>query len=270
MPIFPLRKRAKLTYNELFTVTPLTGASLSGYVFSANGLYDPNITSTGHQPSGFDQMMAFYEHYTVTHCKATFCFANSKIDQGCLCALAVQAGPSVLSTSAWNQLLEAGNVKYEFLNAGGENGGTNANSRIEYSVNIADFGGVDDLMDREDYRGDVANNPAEQTYFVFYFRTALTQTATDVIIVNAFFEYDAVFTEPRQVAESLSEAKHHVEDARASSLSSNQSSLNSATPQKGVITLPTSSVGAPKSSSTNATLNVTRLESKPFVWPTSG
>lgn len=35
------------------------------YIFRLNSLYDPNETSTGHQPYGFDQLAALYRNYKV-------------------------------------------------------------------------------------------------------------------------------------------------------------------------------------------------------------
>jgi hypothetical protein len=61
----PQRTVAKLTYAE--TVSMVSGASgvPAYHYFCCNGLYDPNTTGTGHQPMGFDQLMAKYNHYRV-------------------------------------------------------------------------------------------------------------------------------------------------------------------------------------------------------------
>jgi len=55
-----------LRYCDPVSINASIGAA-GGYTFSANGLFDPNITglTTGHQPMGFDQLMAFYNHYEV-------------------------------------------------------------------------------------------------------------------------------------------------------------------------------------------------------------
>jgi hypothetical protein len=58
-----------LRYGEQVTLNPGSGSNAS-YVFAMNGLYDPNITGTGHQPYGFDEYCAAagagpYNRYTV-------------------------------------------------------------------------------------------------------------------------------------------------------------------------------------------------------------
>ena len=55
---------ATLRYSEIITKV-LTGG-LNFHVFSCNGMFDPDITGTGRQPLYFDQLMALYDHYTVT------------------------------------------------------------------------------------------------------------------------------------------------------------------------------------------------------------
>jgi len=62
MPIFSAKTTRALRYSDYFQLTTTSGA-VSTYVFAANGLYDPNITGTGHQPMGFDQLLQFYNHY---------------------------------------------------------------------------------------------------------------------------------------------------------------------------------------------------------------
>lgn len=63
--VFPYSKWATLKYSEAYiTVNPAIGAA-SAYVLAANDLYDPNVTGTGHQPTGFDQYMAMYNKFVV-------------------------------------------------------------------------------------------------------------------------------------------------------------------------------------------------------------
>jgi hypothetical protein len=55
---------SQLSYAGYFNIDPSAGAPAS-YLFHANGLYDPDHTGAGHQPHGFDQIMALYKNYQV-------------------------------------------------------------------------------------------------------------------------------------------------------------------------------------------------------------
>jgi len=60
---FPKQLFNTLKYCEEVVIAASSGKTV--YLWSTNGLYDPNITGTGHQPRYFDQMCAVYNHYTV-------------------------------------------------------------------------------------------------------------------------------------------------------------------------------------------------------------
>lgn len=53
----------KLRYCEQLNIAGGSGSAVVNY--RANSCYDPNITGAGHQPMGFDQMSAKYNHYQV-------------------------------------------------------------------------------------------------------------------------------------------------------------------------------------------------------------
>ena len=65
----PEKFQSKLRYSTKFTLNPAASTNVVQHVFSANGLYDPDITGVGHQPRGFDQLMSLYAQYTVTKCQ---------------------------------------------------------------------------------------------------------------------------------------------------------------------------------------------------------
>lgn len=54
---------AKLRYVEQINIAQSSGDEV--YNFRANSLFDPNLTGTGHQPMGFDQLALKYDHYQV-------------------------------------------------------------------------------------------------------------------------------------------------------------------------------------------------------------
>ena len=93
----PDQFRTTLRYCEFLTITCTAGA-LSRYEFLGNGLYDPNFTGTGHQPLGFDQLIAIYSYAVVHGCKA-ICTASVASGYEQMYVL-LQQGPSVLSAPA--------------------------------------------------------------------------------------------------------------------------------------------------------------------------
>lgn len=74
---FPKLYKNTHTYWENLAIQTSIGTGLASYLFSCNGLFDPNITGTGHQPMYFDQMTAIYDHYNVVSAKITWYIANA-------------------------------------------------------------------------------------------------------------------------------------------------------------------------------------------------
>jgi hypothetical protein len=60
----PPQIKVNLKYCDHYTHTHTSGA-LSSWIFRGNSVYDPDVTYTGHQPLGFDELSAFYNVYRV-------------------------------------------------------------------------------------------------------------------------------------------------------------------------------------------------------------
>lgn len=72
---FPDKIITQLRYAE-FDIFTSTSGGAGGYKYRANAIYDPNYTSTGHQPLYRDEYAAIYNHYTVIHSKIEVTFIN--------------------------------------------------------------------------------------------------------------------------------------------------------------------------------------------------
>jgi len=64
----PDEVRVKLKYSEQFILTETTGTANS-YIFRGNGPFDPDLTGTGSQPSGYDQWSSFFLSQRTLGCR---------------------------------------------------------------------------------------------------------------------------------------------------------------------------------------------------------
>lgn len=68
---FPKKLMMTHTYADVFNTNTGAAGVLAVRQFRANGMFDPDITGTGHQPYYFDQMSAVYNHFTVIGSRIT-------------------------------------------------------------------------------------------------------------------------------------------------------------------------------------------------------
>lgn len=75
--LLPAGRIQKMLYTETLTYTSTSGIQSSN-TYALNGIYDPNITGTGHQPMSHDQLANFYSTYQVigAMCTATYRWKN--------------------------------------------------------------------------------------------------------------------------------------------------------------------------------------------------
>lgn len=193
-PLFPARTTRRLRYSTNFAIACVSGA-VATQVFSANGLYDPDITGTGHQPMGFDQMMLSYNHYTVTNAAITCTMKNSLTS---VPTVAIFVSPSATPITVIDTINEFGMLEQDVLESKGVYG---SNKILKTKCSIRKVQGVKDVIDVTDLSGTAAANPVEQTYFHVqcWDATATTGGAN----VDCVIEYTAIFSEPRVLSPSL-------------------------------------------------------------------
>jgi hypothetical protein len=193
-PVFPARTTRRLRYSTNITLSSTVGA-VASHVFSANGLFDPDITSTGHQPMGFDQLMLSYEHYTVTGAHMLCSFKNTTTSNP---NVSISVQPSPTPITAIDQIIEWGLIERDFLEFKGVSGSIKA---LDSRCSIRKVMGVRDIIDVTDLQGSSAANPVEQTYFVVQMWD--TSGINGSCFVDVIIEYTAIFTEPRVLTASL-------------------------------------------------------------------
>lgn len=196
MPLFPPRTTKWLRYSTAAAITCTSGI-VSTYVFRANDLFDPDFTSTGHQPMGFDQMMIFYNHFCVISARLRVVFKCQTATAPTAC-IRVDADSTPITVI--ERIVEFGGCVTECLEA---KGGYGANKELALNVSISKLQGVPlkAILADVNLRGTAASSPSEVSYFhlQLWDTTGVTGTAQ----IEVILEQQAVFTEPRDISQSL-------------------------------------------------------------------
>jgi len=206
----PNRLRTTLTYSEQISLNP--GISTpANYYFRANDVYDPNFTSTGHQPKGFDQFSQFYNHFIVEKARLkAYVMQPTATTTGLqIAAVGLFAGSGDLSTLYSNSagspaanLLESKQTnKIDWLFAGS----TSLSplwKPLKCTFNHRDwFGKVADPSDA-DFQGSASASPTEIVFFGVTMASWDNTVDTDAVIVLVDIEYDVVWAEPKVLPNS--------------------------------------------------------------------
>ncbi len=187
-----------LTYFERdITITPLPSGATSVYNYSVNGIFDPNITGTGHQPLGFDNLMAMYFHYVVTGAHIYINCTNTDVSNAQF--LGVRLSGTASGGINVQTIIEQGLTTVAYLNAAGSDAA--ASGAIDLGCSVAKFLNRKDIVDDQDLRGDAASNPLEQIYFQIYAAPDVS-VQSDLIRCNVRIEYHVTFLEPKSLISS--------------------------------------------------------------------
>lgn len=182
--------RTTLKYVEKLQLNAGASGIPATYVFTANGLYDPNITGTGHQPRGFDQLKDLYDHYLVTKStiKVTFVSgASSSVGQ----IVGIQLQDDSAPEADMIEAMEGRTCSYGPLPK-------NDSACVKtLSFNSKSFFSINDRL----LYGQSNSNPSDQAFYVIFAQPMynVDPAAIDVMVEIV---YDVLWTEPNNLASS--------------------------------------------------------------------
>lgn len=183
--------RTTLKYIEVVSLNPGVAGVPATYVFSANGAYDPNWTGVGHQPRGFDQLAALYDHYYVMNStiKVTYTSRYSSSTESFVCGVQLQDDSG--SEADMIRSMEGRNTKYCAIQSSGDS------KIVSLKFNAQSFFSINDRLTY----GDKTSNPSDQAFYIVFVQPpfAADQNAVECIVE---IQYDIKFTEPNNVASS--------------------------------------------------------------------
>lgn len=178
----------------------------SPYVFQVNGLYDPDITSTGHQPSNYDVWKTIYRTWCVTDARFTMQLcprgdANSNSYYGFI----VTEDSSVVSSSTGtNELMEQPFSMYS-ATPGGDGYSNLPQGPLTARIPIHTwFGAMRSVMVQDPTcRGTASANPTRPLYAVMWASPVNGGTGNGSINFRVEIEFDVVWMEPTITVHSL-------------------------------------------------------------------
>lgn len=191
--ITPRTQIARLRYALSDGITSTAGG-IGLKEFRANGLYDPDYTAAGHQPRGFDQWMAMFDHFTVLSAKIHAVFTP-------ITALTNTVGVNLILRDDYTA---PGNLDQIYESRIRKNGwllpGQARPVFMNMSVNIKKFFNIKSLMGLSRFQGTQNADPTEQLAFQC---TAMDfNSGTVTIGLYGYIDYYVCFTEPKQLPES--------------------------------------------------------------------
>lgn len=190
-PIPPLLQNT-IRYTEVVSRTFASGVA-SAYAFSCNGLWDPNVTGTGHQPLYFDQLIALYNHYQVTKSRIKVTFVpSSSVTGPILCGLMVDDDATSMNTlnTSIGERPGARQSMYQ----------KDTHPSIVLYTSWDSKTLVSNPEDNPNVQGSSGANPVEQSYFLL--ETADIGASNGTMYMYVQIEYDVLWNELKDVATS--------------------------------------------------------------------
>ena len=197
---FGTSKVVRHRYVQEITLDP-SAVSIANYRFVANGMYDPDVTGTGHQPLGFDEHASLFDKYCVIGSKLTMRFVPTTSNN------AIPSYFGIMLSDEHNALaglpkttLFEGRLKTRPAIAGTANKDNHNVRTMKFSPKKF-FNCKGNLVGNDLYSTDPNNNPQEMCYFNLWCAPiGSTNAATTTFLVT--IEYLAVWSEPRIMAGS--------------------------------------------------------------------
>lgn len=193
---FPDRLKTKLQYCDVLDLTAVAGTPAL-YQYRLSSLFDPDLTSIGHQPMWFDQLAAVYTRYRVLGAKITVTFIPPHVndteanDKGPYLVGITTSESSTFASTSYEALLENPNTTHAIIVDK-----QGANNKVDLSATYSpkrdlDIGPDDDLMNPL-----TTASPTRNFHATIWALDMVEAVAQDVV-VKVNIEYTCQFSIPR-------------------------------------------------------------------------
>jgi hypothetical protein len=175
-----------LTYEDLIGIE---GGPLEQYTFRGNSVYDPDYTSTGHQPRYFDTYAAIYGKYRVLASRITVDLINSSATSGV--SFVILPHTDVITLTTFQEMAELPKAKVSLIVPIA----SRYAQRMTHAGTTAHVCGLreKEVLD-QDWASTVGTNPVQIWYWNIGVATVDGVTDNDVSL-RVRLEYEVVFFE---------------------------------------------------------------------------
>lgn len=195
----PRCKLARLRYCTVIVVDAPVG-STTNYNFLANDLYDPDATGAGHQPLGFDQLMAYYDHFTVLGSMISVRVtpsAGSALTPGLMGIALSDNGAAVSSASSVSHLLEGRQTGRNVRWIGDRD--RMSSDTITKKFSHKHF--FCKPSHGSEFKGSASGSPSEKAYYEV-FVASINGNDPSAMALTVTIDYIALFSEPKELSQS--------------------------------------------------------------------
>ena len=189
--LIPRTHIAKLRYVDQYTFTPVLGGIPVRQIFRCNSLNDPDLSGLGHQPMGYDQLMALYSRSRVVGAKISINFVSSDSTSNNSSAIVGVCQTSTTNNfSDTNTFLEQKNGRYKIVQLG-------ENPRpISLRYSLKKSQGIKNVMDNYEISAVQNANPNIEDFFQVYVSGVSSVQIPSPVRATIQIEYIAVFSDP--------------------------------------------------------------------------
>lgn len=190
-PVQTLKLYKVLRYSDNSQSISSFAGNVAVVVFSANNCFDPEVALGGHQPRGFDQYMALYDHFVVVGSKIkVWIQADSAASRPAIAGITVRDTANILSSP--NAYLESPNTITKSL---ADIGGS-SNRLLTMKVNPNRFLGIPKPLSEDKVEGSATAGPTDQVFYHLWLYDSAGQISSD-FNYSYQIDYATVFKEPK-------------------------------------------------------------------------
>lgn len=195
---FPGTKIVKMRYCDSVSIPPGTAGLMGKYVFRLNSIYDPDVTATGHQPLGHDQMAVLFRRYAVLGAKVKIEWVSDQ-DSG----VTMNWGARVQDTSSFAfdvTTVRENQLGQNRLVIAGQQPNWQRNMVMHYSTKK--FFNVKDVRDNDNLSSLFGTSPISDVYLVIWRQAFNLTAALPYIYFNVTIDYIVDLSEPNTIGTS--------------------------------------------------------------------